>query len=517
MKQFTSLLIIFLTIVGIADAGYLSYQRMMGIIPPCIPGFQCETVLRSPYANIGPIPLSVIGLFFYLVVFSVAVLVYLEKPLPLWLGLRRKGATALDALRALTTFGLFFSIYLMTLMAVIIDAWCTYCLISALTCASLFFVTWWHAHLAREGESYFLKGMWLDLIHWLYRIFGKPLFFLFDPETVHNTMVKLGAFAGSNIVTKYLLSANLGFQTPLTERRFAGINFPNVVGLSAGYDYNGDLTKTLASVGFGWHTIGTVTLEPYEGNKKPRLTRFPLSKSILVNKGLKNIGAQAIIAKLAGINFQIPTGISIGSTNKAFASDTEQIMDIVQCFRLFEASQMRHAYYELNISCPNTHGGEPFTTSKRLEILLKAVDAVATKPIFVKLPIDLPDQDFMSLLAVCSRHQVAGIIIGNLTKDKQNPDVHPSERDKWQGLPGNLSGRPTFKRSNRLIALANKQYGKRFVIVGTGGIFTAADAVAKLDAGADLVQLITGMIYQGPQLIGQINRHLAIPNAAEAV
>lgn len=513
MKQFSSLLIIVLSIIGLADAGYLTIQRAMGIIPPCIPGFQCETVLRSPYANIGPMPLSVLGLIFYTMVFVTAIWLYLEKPFPNWFGLRRRGATTLDVLRALTTFGLFFSIYLITLMAVIIDAWCTFCLISAITCASLFFVTWWHSSLVQEGDSYLLKGIWLDLIHWLYRVFAKPLFFSLDPETVHNTMVKLGAYAGSNIVSKYLLSVNLGFQTPITGRRFAGIDFPNVVGLSAGYDYNGDLTGALASVGFGWHTIGTVTLEPYEGNKKPRLTRFPLSKSILVNKGLKNVGASAIIAKLSGINFQIPTGISIASTNKSFASEKEQIMDIAECFKLFEHSNMRHAYYELNISCPNTHGGEPFTTSKRLETLLKVIDSIATKPIFVKLPIDLPDQEFLGLLAVCAKHTIAGIIIGNLTKDKKNPEVHPSERKRWQTLPGNLSGKPTYMRSNRLIAMANNKYGERFVIVGTGGIFTAQDAVAKLDAGADLVQLITGMIYEGPQLIGQINRHLAVQHS----
>lgn len=509
-KVLSNLLIIMLALVGIADAGYLTFQRVMGIIPPCIPGFQCETVLRSPYANIGPIPLSVLGLFYYSVVFILAVLVYLEQPLPTWLkGLRRAGATTLDILRAVTIFGLFFSIYLMSLMAFIINAWCTYCLISAATCFLLFITTWWHVKSSWEGESYFLKGLWLQLVAWIYRVIAKPLFFLFDPENVHNFTVKAGTFAGSNIVTQYLLSANLGFQTPATQRQFAGITFPNIVGLSAGYDYNGDLTGTLDHVGFGWHTIGTVTLEAYEGNQKPRLTRFPLSKSILVNKGLKNIGAPAIISKLSGVAFQIPTGISIASTNKAFASDKEQIIDIVTCFQLFERSRVQHAYYELNISCPNTHGGEPFTTARRLETLLTVLDPVVKRPVFVKLPIDLPDQDFMNLLRVCARHQVAGIIIGNLTKDKKNPDVEASEQERWQRLPGNLSGKPTFNRSNRLIKMADKEYGKRFVIIGTGGIFTAEDAVKKIEAGADLVQLITGMIYEGPQLIGQINRQLA--------
>jgi len=336
---------------------------------------------------------------------------------------------------------------------------------------------------------------------------------MFDPETVHNFTVQFGALSGTTAVGRFVLAMLFQFNTPKNRKQLAGIVFPNPVGLSAGYDYNGDLTSTLGPTGFGWHTIGTVTLEAYEGNPKPRLTRFPLSKSILVNKGLKNIGSQDIIAKLAGKPFPIPTGFSIASTNKAFASDKEQIMDIVECFAAFERAPLYHQYYELNISCPNTHGGEPFTTAKRLELLLSVLDPIVRKPIFVKLPIDLPDQDFMSLLAVCSRHQIAGLIIGNLSKDKKNPDVNPSERAIWQKNPGNLSGKPTFKRSTRLVAMASKHYGDRFVIVGTGGIFTPQDAQTKLDAGADLVQLITGMIFTGPQLIGQINHQLAAPDS----
>lgn len=516
MKQLLTLVIVVLSLVGLVDAGYLTYQRAMGIIPPCIPGFQCETVLRSPYANIGPVPISALGLVYYSLVFSLAVLAYLQKPLP-WLprSLRHAGLTTSDALRAATTFGLFFSFYLIILMQFVINAWCTYCLISAVACMLLFVVTSWYVYLHRQGESYFIKGFWLTIGEWLYGLFAKPLFFLLDPEKVHNAMVRLGATVGSSAIGRGLLSLVLGFRTPQTHRQIAGIRFPNPVGLSAGYDYNGDLTETLASVGFGWQTIGTITLEPYAGNQRPRLTRFPLSKSILVNKGLKNIGARAVIAKLSGLDFPIPTGISIASTNKGFASDTEQIMDIVRCFLLFERSRVKHQYYELNISCPNTFGGEPFTTARRLEPLLKVLDVIVKKPIFVKLPIDLPDEEFLSLLRAADRHRIAGLIIGNLTKDKKNPDVAASERTIWQNAPGNLSGKPTFARSNRLIKLADEEYGKRFVIIGTGGIFSPADAQIKLDAGADLVQLITGMIYEGPQLIGQINRRLALPNPTE--
>ncbi|MBP7875666.1 quinone-dependent dihydroorotate dehydrogenase [Candidatus Woesebacteria bacterium] len=512
---FSSLLIIMLSLVGLTDASYLTYQRAFNIIPPCIPGFQCETVLRSPYANIGVIPLSALGILYYSIVLFLGILVYLESPLPSWLGLKRSKITTLDALQITTTFGLFFSAYLITLMSVVIKAWCTYCLISAIACLLLFLVGRWHARLVRRGDSIFLKGLWLSLCKLGYQHIGKPLFFLADPERVHNTAVRFGVAAGNNSLLKRLTSSILGFHTPATRKQFAGITFPNAVGLAAGFDYNGSLTGILPSVGFGWHTIGTVTLESYEGNEKPRLTRFPHSKSILVNKGLKNIGAEKIIAKLSKLTFSIPTGISIASTNKSFESDKAQILDIARCFLLFERSPLQHSYYELNISCPNTHGGEPFTTAKRLEILLTVLDPIVRKPIFVKLPIDLPDQDFMSLLRVCSKHSIAGLIIGNLTKDKKNPDIEQSERQRWNSMSGNLSGKPTFARSNRLIKMADAEYGNRFVIVGTGGIFSPEDAEEKLKAGADLVQLITGMIYEGPQLIGSINRKLTSRNRAD--
>ncbi|NCN24443.1 MAG: quinone-dependent dihydroorotate dehydrogenase, partial [Candidatus Pacebacteria bacterium] len=119
------------------------------------------------------------------------------------------------------------------------------------------------------------------------------------------------------------------YKNPGLEKRFDGVTFPNRVGLAAGFDYNGDLTQILPSVGFGWHTIGTVTLQPYEGNKKPRLGRFPNSKALLVNKGLKSIGAKAVIAKLEKLPLYIPTAISIASTNTSFDSEEDQLFDIL--------------------------------------------------------------------------------------------------------------------------------------------------------------------------------------------
>jgi len=331
-----------------------------------------------------------------------------------------------------------------------------------------------------------------------------------DPERVHNFMVVNGKLLGSVPLGKWFMHWMFGYASPKLEKKINGAVFHNPVGLSAGFDYNADLTEILPSVGFGFMTIGTVTLHPYEGNTPPRLGRFPNSMALLVNKGFKNVGAKDIIAKLTGKTFAIPVGISIGSTNKAFTSPAAQIQDIVHCFQLFEKSTVKHSFYELNISCPNTKGGQPFTTPSRLQRLLRELEKLKiARPVYIKMPIDYSQEETLALLTVAAKHTVAGVIFGNLTKDHENPDVNAQDRIDWASKQGNLSGKPTWNRSNALVALTRKKFKKRFTIIGTGGIFSPQDAAYKMKAGADLVQLITGMIYQGPALIGQINHKLS--------
>ena len=350
-----------------------------------------------------------------------------------------------------------------------------------------------------------------QLYNFTYQKLLKPIFFLFDAELIHNLLIKFGSILGSNIFLKKILQAFFSFYHPSIVKEIDGISFPGPVGLSAGFDYNGDLTQILPFLGFGWHTIGTVTWLPYPGNPKPRLSRYPNSQALLVNKGLKTIGAPALIKKLENKPlFTIPTGISIASTNKYFNSTKEQLMDILMSFVAFEKAKLNHQYYEMNISCPNTYGGEPFITPHRLDILLSCLDRLnLTRPLYIKMPIDQNEQTSLNLLMVASKHNVQGVILGNLTKDKHNHLVNKADQQDWQNKKGNLSGKPTWERSNNFIKLAHQHFPNRFTIIGTGGIFSGQDAQTKMDLGADLVQLITGMIFQGPQLIGQINHYLS--------
>lgn len=338
----------------------------------------------------------------------------------------------------------------------------------------------------------------------------KPYFFRQSADVVHTKITRLGKEIGQAPALAKVVQWAWSYQNTMLERTFDGIHFPNPVGLAAGFDYDADLITTLPKIGFGFHTLGTVTLEPYEGNPPPMLARYPRSQSLLVNKGLKNIGAKAIIAKLKKQKMTIPTGISIASTNREFGSEVEQIANITDCFRLFEKSPLKHSYYELNISCPNTFGGHPFTTPEKLERLMVQMDVLQlTRPLYVKMPIDQDNDATLELLKILDRHETQGVVLGNLTKDKSNPDVDPQDREQWQNAKGNLSGKPTWHRSNEKIKLCRETFDNRFTIIGTGGIFSGEDAAYKLELGADLVQLITGMIYQGPQLIGQINKYLA--------
>ncbi len=249
--------------------------------------------------------------------------------------------------------------------------------------------------------------------------------------------------------------------------------------------------------------MGTVTYEPYEGNKKPRLARLPKSKSLLVNKGFKSQGALAVAKRLDSKNLKGHNiGISVGDRNGS-------IENTLKTFNVF-AEKDYVKYFELNISCPNIPKTDAFTSTKNFEKLVKKVkNSKIKKPIFVKMPneIDLKTSD--KLVSIALKHDINGFIFSNLVKDRNNPFLDRSEINKIKNLKGNFSGKPTFANSNKLISHTREKFGNKVIIIGTGGIFNTDDVLVKLQSGADLVQLITGVVYEGPQLIGQICQELS--------
>ena len=340
----------------------------------------------------------------------------------------------------------------------------------------------------------------------LYLYFLKPILFEFDAENVHNFFIWAGEKLGKYSAGRKLVSIFYGYSKNDKEIVIDGIRYRSPVILAAGFDYDGRLTEILPSMSFGGVEVGSVTAKAYSGNNKPRLTRLKKSKSILVNKGLKNEGVDAISYRLSQKKKQEPgfvVGISIAQTNcKENVSEDEGIKDYTNSFKKLIAENVGD-YYTINISCPNTFGGETFTSTDKLKRLLDSLGQVKSKkPVYIKMPINLSWNDYKSLLdAIQSFPYVRGVIVGNLNKNYEylaNRDEAPKE------YGGGLSGLPTRELSTELIKKTREYFGKSMTIIGCGGIFSPEDAQEKIDAGADLLQLITGMIYEGPGLVKNI-------------
>jgi dihydroorotate dehydrogenase subfamily 2 len=333
--------------------------------------------------------------------------------------------------------------------------------------------------------------------------------FKFDAEAVHDLFIKTGRSLGKYTITQKIAGVLWNYKNSSLEQNISGINFKNPIGLAAGFDYEGSLTQILPSVGFGLETVGTITNGSYEGNAKPRLGRLIKSKSLLVNKGFKNLGMEQTLKKIKGSHFKIPVGLSIGVTNTStLANQNEAILDIVKAFETAENSGIPFSYYELNISCPNLQVSVEFYSPNSLDELLSAVTKnKLSRPLFVKMPIDKTNAEVISMFEVIVKHPVTGVIFGNLQKNKLDLSLDQAEVGRFS--KGFFSGKPTEKRSNELISFAYKAYGHKLIIIGCGGVFSAEDAYKKIKLGASLVQMITGMIFEGPQVISDINLGLA--------
>lgn len=353
-----------------------------------------------------------------------------------------------------------------------------------------------------------MKQILLKSTCFLYRNILRKILFLFDSEKIHIFLVKFGEILGKTKIIASTMKCLIRVQNPMLEQSFFKIKFQNPIGLAAGFDYNAQLTQILPSIGFGFGSIGTITNLPSDGNPKPWFGRLIKSKSLMVNKGFGNRGIKNILKKLENCSFEVPIGLSIGRTNtRGLKTNRESINDIISAFKKAKKSAINFSYYELNISCPNLNGNISFYAPEKLEELLMEIQKLKlNKPFFIKMPIERKNNEILNMLNIITRYPVQGIIFGNLQKNRNDPGFDPEEIMKYK--VGNFSGKPTEKRSNELIKLAHKNFGKKLLIIGCGGVFNAKDAYVKIKLGASLVQLITGMIFEGPQLAAQINSEL---------
>jgi dihydroorotate dehydrogenase len=344
-----------------------------------------------------------------------------------------------------------------------------------------------------------------NCLAFLYKFFAKPLFFVQDPEEVHDRMTKVGKSLGAWALGRGLTSFLFNYSHSSLRQEIAGIEFKNPIGLAAGFDKNAELTQVLPSVGFGFEEVGSVTGEYCPGNPKPRLWRLKESEGLLVYYGLKNDGAEKIVPRLKKLKFQFPLGISLAKTNSPQTVDEKAgIEDYFKALKIFSQAGVGD-YYTINISCPNAFGGEPFLEPGKLDRLFAKLGEVKNpKPVFLKLQADLKESELDALVKVARKYNVTGLICTNLTKNRANAQI------KENNLPsvGGVSGRPVRDISDRMIEYLYQTTGKEFILVGCGGVFTAQDAYRKIRLGASLIQLITGMVFRGPQVISQINQGL---------
>lgn len=341
----------------------------------------------------------------------------------------------------------------------------------------------------------------------MYKKIIKPILFRFEAEVVHAAITRIGESLENQ---KLLLSPFQPRNKKSIAKKVLGVEFDNPVGLAAGFDYNGHLAKVMKHVGFGFNTVGTVTARAYGGNTPPRLARLPQSKSLLVNKGFKSDGAAIVARRLDRKNLKGHSiGVSVGSSNiPTITTISQAIDDCLETFSIFK-DKPYIKYFELNISCPNAAMSESFSNPKSFKELVRAVVSCGImQPIFVKMPNEIDDEKSDVLVRLALESGIRGFIFSNLVKNRNNPIFNKKEILKFKNKKGNFSGKPTSENSKRLIRHTRGVFGDAIAIIGCGGIFSADDAREKLHAGADLIQLITGMIYEGPQLIREINENI---------
>lgn len=331
----------------------------------------------------------------------------------------------------------------------------------------------------------------------------RAILFRFDAEKVHDIATVFGRAIAATPLRR-VLKAVYTYSHPALRTKVAGITFENPIGLGAGFDKNAFLIDVISSLGFGHEEVGSITYEASAGNPKPRLWRLPKDKSIVVNYGLANEGADIVKYRLKR-SYDIPIGVSVARTNKPMTEE-ESIKDYVCGFEILHSCG---DYTAINVSCPNVANRQPFCHPNKLSKLLKEINRcrILEKPIFLKLKPDMSKKDIDGVLQVVEEYNwISGFILTNLSESRKG--LKSSDDDLAKVGAGSLSGLPIQKGSDAMIKYIYKKTKGKYVLIGLGGVFTAEDAYRKIRNGASLVQLITGLIYEGPGVVKQINKGL---------
>ncbi|WP_417199492.1 quinone-dependent dihydroorotate dehydrogenase [Bizionia sp.] len=340
----------------------------------------------------------------------------------------------------------------------------------------------------------------------MYKVLLRPLFFLFDPEKIHHFTFSLikttSKIPGMSAIFRRLYV----IENARLERQVFGLTFKNPVGLAAGFDKNAVLYNELANFGFGFIEIGTVTPKGQEGNPKKRLFRLKADKGIINRMGFNNEGLEAAIAQLKTNKGRVIIGGNIGKNTQTKPDDYTK--DYLSCFN---ALHPYVDYFVLNVSCPNVGSHAKLNDKDYLLELISTVQKANTsfnkqKPILLKIAPDLNTTQLDEIIELIAETNLDGVIASNTSVDRSGLKASPELLTEIGN--GGLSGQPIKDKSTKVIKYLAEKSRKAFPIIGVGGIHSAQDALEKIDAGADLVQVYTGFIYEGPKLIKSINKAL---------
>ena len=340
----------------------------------------------------------------------------------------------------------------------------------------------------------------------MYKTIIRPILFRFQPETIHAftfTILKVISYIPG---FPYILRKIFQINNPKLKRTVFGIDFPNPVGLAAGLDKDADLFDMLGYLGFGFIEIGTLTPEPQPGNPKPRAFRLKKDQALINRMGFNNKGLQSAIEKLRRKSSKIIIGGNIGKNkitpNENAISDYE---------KGFESLFPYVDYFAVNVSSPNTPNLRELQEKEPLTKLLNRLQDLNNqkdikKPVLLKIAPDLSQKQLDDIIEIVLETKTSGIVATNTTISREGLSYPENEIEKIGN--GGLSGKPLKDRSTEIIRYIVKKSNNAFPVIGVGGIMTAKDALEKLEAGASLVQLYTGFIYEGPELIKKINKSI---------
>ncbi|MBB6274868.1 dihydroorotate dehydrogenase [Pedobacter cryoconitis] len=341
----------------------------------------------------------------------------------------------------------------------------------------------------------------------MYRLI-KPLFFKFDPEKVHYFVVqRLKWFHENFPLGKTIIRSSFDIHIKGLEREVFGIKFRNPVGLAAGFDKNGEYIEALSDLGFGFIEVGTVTPLPQPGNDQPRMFRLADDEAIINRMGFNNKGVDTLAERLRVLKLKdksIVIGGNIGKNKNTPNEDA--VSDYVKCFdRLFDVVD----YFVVNVSSPNTPGLRALQEKEPLTLLLKTLQERnhkngISRPILLKIAPDLTNEQLDDIVEIVMEAGIAGVIATNTTIDRSGLTTGAAITNE----AGGLSGKPLTVRSTEVIRYLSQKSNKAFPIIGVGGIHSPQDAKDKIEAGASLVQLYTGFIYEGPGIVKRICKAL---------